>query len=72
MALLATVSLSGTLAAVHLWQTLFPKHRADRHELSHDPDQRRTARGGCQLPHQHHAVGDGTRARERLRGQLPR
>jgi hypothetical protein len=30
VALLATVTLSGTPAGVHLWKTLFPKQPADR------------------------------------------
>jgi hypothetical protein len=34
VALLATVVLSGALAGVHLYKTLFPKPREDRHERS--------------------------------------
>jgi hypothetical protein len=63
VSLLATVGLSGALAGVHLYKTLFPNQREDRHERSPEPvgDQR-------QPPHHHRlaqATGDGPRARDR-------
>jgi hypothetical protein len=49
VALLATVVLSGALAGIHLYKTLFPKPREDRHQRSPE-----TVGAGREPPHHHH------------------
>jgi hypothetical protein len=48
VSLLATVVLSGALAGVHLWKTLFPRQREDRRQRLPEPV------GACREPPHHH------------------